>query len=250
MQTLPTAADRQSIEPRIGERNFDVGALHSDIWLTLQTRHAQHLVRGRSINGKPPITGLMGFADRLRLIWQAAQDDDPYAEWWLLKIHDGLEVADARIAERRKVMQSTLSRALALRIAPAAAKEPFRVQLRFATPYAFQAARILYEFDRLVCEAFTAKHVGILGPRQCAEAIRSCARKVRSVFDAPKRYRRLGIDRAAIRGKDAILQRAELLMGALPEDVLSGARRAPLLDRYLGPDPVPAVIDVEDSLLD
>ncbi|MCB1764281.1 MAG: DUF1845 family protein, partial [Gammaproteobacteria bacterium] len=65
------------------------GVLRGAVWLRLQTRQAERLIHGRSGNeGKPAIIGLAGFADRLKPIWQAAQDDDPYADWWLIRIHE------------------------------------------------------------------------------------------------------------------------------------------------------------------
>ena len=84
------------------------GALQGQAWLTLQTRQAQRLIRGRpAAAGKPAIIGLFGFADRLRGIWQGARQDDPYADWWLVKIEDALEAAEqviqveqAALAER------------------------------------------------------------------------------------------------------------------------------------------------------
>ena len=44
---------------------------------------------------KPAIIGLIGFADRLKSLWQAIRFDDPYADWWLLKVEDA--VADTRV---------------------------------------------------------------------------------------------------------------------------------------------------------
>jgi hypothetical protein len=38
--------------------------------------------------GKKPDHRCSGFADRLRVIWQAARNDDPYADWWLIKVHE------------------------------------------------------------------------------------------------------------------------------------------------------------------
>ena len=59
-------------------RSKQPGALHGQVWLTVQTHHAQQLIHGREgTPDKPPIIGLTGFANRLRVIWQAARDDDP-----------------------------------------------------------------------------------------------------------------------------------------------------------------------------
>jgi hypothetical protein len=55
--------------------------------LTLQTRYAGRLVKGRQgAADRPPITGLLGFANLLRAIWHGARADDPYADWWLVKV--------------------------------------------------------------------------------------------------------------------------------------------------------------------
>ena len=60
--------------------------------LTLQTRQAQRLVKGRSYSAdRPAIIGLIGFANLVRSVWHGARADDPYADWWMLKIHEALE---------------------------------------------------------------------------------------------------------------------------------------------------------------
>ena len=63
-------------------RESTPGALQGEVWLTIQTYQAQGLIRGRrAIDGKPAIIGLIGFADRLKSLWQAIRFDDPYADW-------------------------------------------------------------------------------------------------------------------------------------------------------------------------
>ena len=77
----PEQRSQQSPE----EAGVDIGpgTLRGQVWLTVQTRQAQRLIRGRSGNAdKPAIIGLVGFADRLRVNRQAARNDNPYADWW------------------------------------------------------------------------------------------------------------------------------------------------------------------------
>ena len=70
------------------------GALRGEVRLTVQSRYAQRLIVGRAWTPeKPAIIGLVGFADRLRVIWHAARADDPYADWWLIKIDAALQRA-------------------------------------------------------------------------------------------------------------------------------------------------------------
>ncbi|MCY4129260.1 MAG: TIGR03761 family integrating conjugative element protein [Gammaproteobacteria bacterium] len=208
-------------------QNFS-GTLHSELHLVLQTRHAQLLVRGRMVEDKPLIAGLLAFADRLRLIWQAAAEDDPFADWFLVRTHEAMSVAEARMDTEMKQLNLQLRSTRTFHIAPAEVKEPFRMALRFSTPYAYRAARMLGQFDELACHAFTAKRIGVINAEQCHDVVRACARRIRGVFGLPQRFRRLGITRDSAHDAQPMFQRAEELMGVLPNDVLTGVRRAPL----------------------
>ena len=203
------------------------GTLHSELHLVLQTRHAQLLVRGRMVKGKPLITGLLAFADRVRLVWQAASEGDPYADWFLVRTHEAMSVAEVRMETEMKQLSSQLRSTRTFHIAPAEVKEPFRMALRFSTPYAYRAARMLGQFDELACQAFTAKQIGVINPEQCTDIVRLCARRIRAVFYLPQRFRRLGITRSTASDAAPIIQRAEELMGVLPKNILSGEQRAP-----------------------
>ena len=126
-------------------------------WLTLQTRHAQRLIRGRpAAAGKPAIIGLFGFAERLRGIWQGARQDDPYADWWLLKIHDALVAAEQLIQAEQVTLAERLAALPALEVTVATSQKPYRTPLRFANPYAYRGARLLGDYDELARGVLTA----------------------------------------------------------------------------------------------
>ncbi len=94
MQTMRIFIRTTSSDSQPSSAPEALGPLRGQVWLTIQTHQAQQLVRGR--NGtpdKPAIIGLVGFADRLRVIWQAARNDDPYADWWLIKVHEAIEAS-------------------------------------------------------------------------------------------------------------------------------------------------------------
>ena len=64
------------------------GALQGEVWLNIQTYQAQSLIRGRrSAEGKPAIIGLVGFAERLKILWQAVRFDDPLPAWGVTHSH-------------------------------------------------------------------------------------------------------------------------------------------------------------------
>jgi len=207
----------------------DPGPLRGQVWLTLQTVQARRLVRGRSGSaGKPPIFGLTTFADRLRVIWQAARDDDPYADWWLIKIHEALESKEKRLRSIRQMVDERLAQMDAIEVAVATSERPFRTPLRFANPYAYRAAHLLANYDAEVCAALTAHHVGVLAHRTCVDLIRQGSHEIRGLFSLPQGYRFLRIDRGEVERGSPKARDAERRMGSLPDEVLSGEHRAPL----------------------
>ena len=205
-----------------------VNPLQSDIYLTLQTKHAQALVRGRDLPGKPPIIGLVGFADRLRLVWTGAQNNDPYADWWLIKIEEALTTSSKAIHQQHEEVIDKLKHTRSMRIAPAKSKEPFRFELRFATPYAFRAASVLAEFDEMTRDVLTARHIGVLSATACQFTVYEQARKIRALFMLPFIYRFLSLDRDRASSWEGVGKRAEILMGVIPPDIKDGQRRASL----------------------
>lgn len=208
------------------------GALRGQVWLTVQTRQAQRLIRGRNGNAdKPAIIGLVGFADRLRVIWQAARNDDPYADWWLVKVHEALERVRDLVKNEQAALDAQLEQLTALEVAVAESMKPFRIALQFANPYAYRGAQLIAEYDRFVRTLLTAHHVGVLSGAAMEGLLNTCARKIRGAFAVPQGYHFLNVDRAALQQGTANASRARELMGEVPEDVLNGAHQAPLTPR-------------------
>ena len=210
------------------------GALRGQVWLLIQTIHAQRLFKGRVASAeKPIIIGLVGFANRLRVIWQGARNDDPYADWWLIKIHEGIEIAAEYVRNGQMELVKQLEQMNALEIDVASSQRPYRVPLKFANPYAYRGAKLLGEFDKLVCLALTARHIGLLDSKASEDVLKASARKVRAVFMIPQSYRLLKINREQVRKAMGRSHEARQLMGEVPDDVLNGEHRAPLVPRKL-----------------
>ena len=198
----------------------------------MQTHHAQRLIRGRpAAADKPVIVGLFGFADRLRGIWLGARQDDPYADWWLLKIQDALAAAEQLIQAEQAALAERLEALPALEVRVATSWKPYRTPLRFANPYAFRGAKLLADYDELARGLLTARHVGLMEAGDAERLLGRCAGKVRGLFCLPQGYRFLGIDRETLAQGTAKAEQARQTMGEVPEDVLSGERRAGLAPR-------------------
>ena len=208
------------------------GALQGQVWLTVQTNQAQQLIHGRAgTPDKPTIIGLIGFADRLRVIWQAARNDDPYADWWLIKVHEAIEVTRTTIDRQQADLVNQLEQMTAMEVSVAASQHPYRVHLQFANPYAYRGAQLLAQYDRLVCTALTARHIGLLEGADYVQVHKACARKLRALFVIPQSYRLFKINRESVRKATGRSHEARQAMGELPEDILSGEHQASLVPR-------------------
>ena len=208
------------------------GVLRGQVWLTIQTRQAQQLIRGRNGTAeKPAITGLVGFANQLRVIWQAARNDDPYADWWLIKVHATLDSVQQLVNKRQTEVDALLNQMTSMDVVVAESSRPYRVPLRFANPYAYRGARLIAEYDTLVRTVLTGTHIGLLDRETSDGFLKLCTRKIRGAFALPQDYRFLGVDRVAVRQGTAKAVQAAALMGVVPADVLSGDLSAPLVPR-------------------
>jgi integrating conjugative element protein (TIGR03761 family) len=198
----------------------------------VQTLQAQRLIHGRqATDGKPTIVGLVGFADRLRILWLAARRDDPYADWWLIQVHEAIEAVSASIRREQAQLDHQLEQLNGMEVSVAASTRPYRVQLQFANPYAYRGAQVLSAYDRLICTALTARHIGLLDGANYRQIQETCARRLRALFLIPQGYRLLKIDREMVRHNLGRSSEARQLMGTVPEDILSGERLAPIAPR-------------------
>ena len=232
----PNSPEGESPSSVSSADKYVTGALRGEVWLTVQSHHAQRLILGRAATlHKPAIVGLVGFADRLRVIWNAARADDPYADWWLIKIDEALERARSRIKSERAVLDECIEQRSALQISVVTTSKPYRVALNFANPYAYWGAHLIAEFDITARTILTAKHVGLMSGNLAEQSLHGCAGAIRSLFSVPQGYRVLRIDRDSIKaGSDAAKEAAEF-MGELPPAVLLGERSAALTPRKAHP---------------
>jgi integrating conjugative element protein (TIGR03761 family) len=202
--------------------------LRGVVTLTLETRQAQRLVKGRAGTAdKPAIIGLIGFANLLRAIWHGARADDPYADWWLIKVHEALELADKALKEAIAAVQTHLSASEAIRATPGASVRPVRTPLRFSNPYAYRGAHLLANYDQLVRAVLTAQHIGVVTRADGERFAATGGRQLRRAFLSPLAYRLTGITRQDVAQGTAKSAQAYASMGEIPADVLAGALRAP-----------------------
>ncbi len=229
---MPTALSHPA-DPSPGARATDVefrspGALRSETSLVLQTHHSQRLVHGRGgEDGKQQIVGLVQFAALTRSVWNGALADDPYAHWWLVRMHEAIEESAAELQTLHGHVSGLLQAIPGLTVSMAQSVEPIRLPLTFTNPFGFRGAYLLARFDELVRLILTARHVGLADRDTSARLLADGGRNVRRAYNSVLRYRFLGINGDDIRLMTARGKEAEVLMGPLPAAVLDGSLRAP-----------------------
>ena len=228
----PLRLSADYLGPRATTTDGVPGPLRHKVSLTTQSRYARLLVLGRSATADTPaIMGLLAFADQLRIIWNASRADDPWADWWLIKIDDAIDLVQHRLETIATKIRRYLRAQPALEIDIATSERPYRIKLRFINPYAYRAAQLVAEFDAAVRTILTARHVGLISEEQSFRQIESCSAVLRSLFAIPQSYRVLRIDRTAVKaGAPAAISAAEI-MGQVPAAILLGEQRPRLAPR-------------------
>ena len=215
-------------DKRSGHLDERPGVLRGGATLTLQTRQAQRLVKGRATSAeKPAIIGLIGFANRFRTLWHGARADDPYADWWLLQVHDALDQAERELVSLEQAIVSRFEAMDGIDVTPPASVKPARIALNFSNPYAFRAAGLIGRFDALACMILSARHVGLVERDEAEKTLHQGGRWVRRALQSPVGYRLIGVTRDDVGQGTAKAMQAVEAMGEIPDEVLSGTRRAP-----------------------
>jgi len=237
-QTTVQATGLQNKEVLLANDKFSdlqtPGRLLQQGTLTLQTRLAQHYFKGRP--GKT--TGITQFSRGVRKIWQAAAEDDPYADLFLLRIED-LIVKTRRTFQQQIVQYRQLLNPIeGIQFAVMSTQKPIHLALRFSTCYGHFASILLAEFDQLARCVLSAKYAGLMSPPEADIVLRQAGKALRRIFMRPFNWKHLRLTREAVKQQTEVAQQAFQAMGKLPAPVLAGtlrARYAPLIKKVSSP---------------
>lgn len=221
------------MQERETSRQIKSSPLHSTSKLTLMTAQAQRLAYGRQMKSgekaaTAPIVGLFNFASLLRMIWLGARQDDPYADLWLIRIHQALQDGGQELLHMHSMLDDLLKKIPeGIKVSLAETQSPMEVPLRFATPYAFTGAYFLCGYDKYIRKALTARHVGILSWSGANSEQNRAGKLVRRTFLAATGYRFTGVTRTDIANNTTRAIFAARQMGMVPKGILEGSERAP-----------------------
>ncbi len=221
---------------------LNLGSLRSAMTLTLHTHHASRIWHGRApSDGKPGIVGLNGYVSVMNKMRRGAEQDDPYSDWWMLRIEDKLSVAKEQLrVVREQVEQALAGLPPALSIGENLNVQPVKLPLFISSQLGFMAVYLLAEYDELARKLILAHHTALIDRSTLERWLNDGAHALRSLFSLAQQYRYSGCTRDDFAAKNAAARAAIEKYGELPQDVLEGTRRsrfAPPIVRRSSPAP-------------
>jgi len=210
------------------ELRLNLGALRSDMQLTLHTHHASRIWHGRAKSeDRAGIIGLNGFVSLMNKIKRGAEQDDPYSDWWMLRIEEKLSDTKHRLQALREQIDQVLSDIPpALSLGDNLNVQPVKLPLFVGSQLGFLAVYLLIEFDTLARRLILAHHTALIDRRTMELLLNEGAHLLRSTFSLAQQYRYSGAQRDDFAANNAAARAAREKFGDLPQDVLEGTRRS------------------------
>lgn len=212
-----------------------IGALRSYITLTLHSQYATRLWLGRPVvkEGdkiiKSPILSMPSCLSILSQIQKDAANDDPYADWYLIQFED-------KVLYYIDEMKSIVERLIDLYeekvpegidISRCSNISPVLYPIYVNSQLGYKLIYLLSEFDLLARSVMTASHIALMTRSEAREWLEAGAVYLRRCFGVVETYRSSGITRKDVAENNLHYQNAvKRFKLELPEDVLSGERRA------------------------
>ncbi|MGY6275028.1 PFL_4669 family integrating conjugative element protein [Methylomonas sp. MgM2] len=203
------------------------GDLRSVTRMTIQTRQAQKLVVGRkSADHVEPIIGLLDFGRRMKLIWLSAEADDPFADWFLVKIEESLTESQALIQAKTDWLDERMREIQGFEIQVAQSLQPLQVPIYFQNPYGYMGAYLIADYDALARSVFTARHIALIDRAVAEQLLQVTGKAIRRTFNLASQWKFTGVTREDVLAQSANALKAIGLLGECPEPILSKTHRA------------------------
>ena len=163
--------------------------------MTLHTQDAYRMFTGRTADAEglgSQIVGGRRFAAVLKSIWHLSANDNPYADWILVRMYDGLVAVRSHLDQVIKLREESfeLLRRKGLAFSVMASRKPKALELGFRSPYGYATAEAIVEFDYYVRMIKTLVHKDRMSDTEGRAAIRAVGRQMRALFLEPIRWER------------------------------------------------------------
>jgi integrating conjugative element protein (TIGR03761 family) len=201
--------------------------------MALHTKEAFRMFMGRSRDPEKllqPIIGGKRVAAALRALWVLTGNDNPYADWGLLRHEQTMQevgrILAKHISEAEKALEQQKARGLTFSILQSSS--PQILNLGFKSPYGYAIAQLVTNFDYFVRVQKTLERKNLRTDGQVRQIIKETTRVIRRVFNETARF-----DRWLMREEMKGLCRADFVPNGDPE----GAKRVQFAAEVFGPCP-------------
>lgn len=210
------------------EFRLNLGALRSAMQLTLHTHHASRIWHGRArTEDRHGIIGLNGFVSIANKMKRGAEQDDPYSDWWMLRIEAKLDDTKARLQTLREQVDQILAHVPpALSLGENLNVQPVKLPLFVGSQLGFLAVYLLAAYDDIARRLILAHHTALIDRHTMERWLDEGAHLLRSTFTLAQQYRFSGASRDDFAANNAAARTAREKYGDLPQDVLEGTRRS------------------------
>lgn len=183
--------DREAMRMRelgaLEDESVDIMALH--------TKEAFRLFMGRSpdVVGKyRTIIGGKRVASALKALWYLSGNDNPYADWSLLRNTQATDTLRAELKKKTDsyLLQLEMLAKRGLTFSVLLSTEPKNVELGFKSPYGYAVAELIIEFDYFVRVVKTMVRKDRFSDAQGHNVIRETVRAIRGSFEELSRFER------------------------------------------------------------
>lgn len=216
--------------------NKKPGVLRGSIEIELSTKEAVALFYGRQRSTQSnAIVGLSAFAQKVKYINNAAHNDDPYADYFLLVVESALKAAKTTLVAWQDSLTGLSSQSL-LTINQGSSTRPVVLETSFASVYANIALELLKRADNLLLTLYALKHTGLINRAQCNKEIIKINKLMRRTLLSADGYKFFSINRKDVKQQTARYRQAHLAMKFTKE--LS----AEILDKTLRAQHAPNIV--------
>jgi integrating conjugative element protein (TIGR03761 family) len=204
------------------------GALRSAMTLTLHTHDASRIWWGRPDTPENPrCIGLPVYVDIMNKMKRGAQQDDPFSDWWMVRIEQKAGEIKARLQTFLEEVDHLLANIEpTLDIGDNASVHPVKLPLHIGSPLGFAAIHLITAFDCLVRRLRLAHHIALMSRRKMERQIGEAAYAVRELFLLAQGYQYSGTTREDYRAQNAAWAAAVEKFGMPPQGVITGDLRS------------------------
>ena len=172
----------------------------------------------------------MQFVKTVNLVVQEANQDDPYAEYFLFKLDDLLVEVKEKLRTVEFQLKKYFDELKGVEVSIYESATPVRYRMHFHYPPSYMGGFLLGDVDYIFRLALTLKKFGVyLGKDEFS--FRAMHQMFRRLYQFPRKWVRSGVTRKDILENTPLALEAKKLMGKVPGAILEKKIRLPYLPK-------------------